>query len=389
MTSTLSSITTSAVSATSSQLKLEVLPGWEEIATDWKSLELTIANERFACGSTWVKSWLDQYQSSITPYFLKFTSEDRLIATVLVVGSTHCKEGPFSLRTLHLGTAGEAHGHSACIEYNTLLCAKQDRPQVLALLLEWMHKQKQYNEIRLDGIEHDLLEEVQSLKTPSTALELTERMCRSMEFAAVREADQMVIDQLGKSTRQNLRRRIRKMGEPHVEWATSTDQALRIFQELVELHQQRWTEAGQPGAFASERFYRLQESYIKAGHASGACHLARVRIEGSTLGCVYYWNDRNRLLDYVSGFASFSEFPSGGLVTHYLCLEDALVRGFTGYDFLVGDKQHKVNLGKTETPLYWVRFKKPHWKYIVLKTLRTIKRTLQSLRPQNVPPNSH
>ncbi|MDB4731430.1 GNAT family N-acetyltransferase, partial [bacterium] len=101
--------------------------------------------------------------------------------------------------------------------------------------------------------------------------------------------------------------------------------------------------------------------------------LFRVQHEEQTVGALMLLVDQNRMLDYLSGFADFSEKPSIGLITHYLCMEEGLKRGFDAYDFLVGEKQHKDNLSTHKNQLCWLSYSRPSMKNSTMKTLRKVK----------------
>ena len=97
------------------------------------------------------------------------------------------------------------------------------------------------------------------------------------------------------------------------------------------------------------------------------------------MGCLFLLVDRGRMLDYLSGLASFDQKPSPGLVAHYLCQCEALRRGFTAYDFLVGDKRHKDNLSTHTQILAWTRLVRPTVKNRLVSVLTQLKRLVRPL----------
>ncbi|MGC4049844.1 MAG: GNAT family N-acetyltransferase [Paludibaculum sp.] len=189
------------------------------------------------------------------------------------------------------------------------------------------------------------------------------------------------IELLGRSTRQNLRRLLRKYETIETTWAETLDEADEIFSELVQLHQARWIASGQPGAFASERFEAFQRQLLVQGFVDQMVVLFRARHNGETVGCLMLLVDRGRLLDYLSGFASFEQKPSPGLVSHYLCLSQAAGRGYRAYDFLVGDKRHKDNLSTDVQQLAWATWRRRTLRNTAIDCLKAIKK----LRPQKNP----
>ena len=113
--------------------------------------------------------------------------------------------------------------------------------------------------------------------------------------------------------------------------------------------------------------------------------LFRARHEGETVGCLLLLVDRGRMLDYLSGFASFEQKPSPGLVTHYLCLSEAARRGYRAYDFLVGDKRHKDNLSTDVQQLSWATWRRPTLRNKAIDLLKAVKKLRGDKKPGVTP----
>jgi CelD/BcsL family acetyltransferase involved in cellulose biosynthesis len=239
-----------------------------------------------------------------------------------------------------------------------------------------------FDEFRIDGWSAN---EFPEWRLPEANCLVTARESRYFDLRSLRHEGGDPIDRLGRSTRQNLRRLIRKYGAIETTWARDCDEADDIFEELVSLHQARWKSAGQPGAFASTRFKEFQRTLIVRGLMGRTVVLFRARHEGTTIGCLMLLVDRNRLLDYVSGFASFEQKPSPGLVTHFLCLSEAARRGFDAYDFLVGDKRHKENLSTHSHQLAWASWRRPTWRNSLINGLKRLKPLLARASAASTP----
>jgi len=370
---------------TAAALTWRILPASRvhEALAIWRRLELTLQNQSLSCCSTWVDQWLQVYGHVVRYRFLIVEDETMPVAIVLVVESRQ-QVGPVQVRTLHLGTAGEPQPGSVCVEYNRLLIQPDYRQAVLAGLMQYVQANRRWEQLRLDGFTAD---DLALWQQGFPQAEIRWRDSRFCDLAAVRAAGGDLLSQLGRSTRSNLRRRLKHYGTLECEWAENLEQASDILQELIQLHQARWQAAGQPGAFASSRFLEFQQSGSLRLFLEQRVVLFRVRHEGATVGCLLLLNDGNRLLDYLSGFASFDEKPSPGLTTHYLCMEQALRRNFAAYDFLVGDKRHKDNLSNAVTQLGWLTCTRPSLKMQALQGLRILKRRAGSLlrKPAHAP----
>jgi CelD/BcsL family acetyltransferase involved in cellulose biosynthesis len=345
---------------------------------EWRALESRLSDVPMACSHLWTGTWLRVYRDLVSSSILTAEHDGRTVGACLVTRGQGQKAGPIPIRTLHIGTAGEPHGHSVCVEYNALLVDRPYRPALIAAVQTWLKSQSRVDEVRLDGWPADELTDW-NWSTPANESRL--RDCKYFDLDKSREAKLEPIELLGRSTRQNLRRLLRKYDGIETTWAESLDDADDIFTEMTVLHQARWNALGQPGAFASPRFEAFQRQLLVQGFDEQKIVTFRARHAGQTVGCLMLIVDRGRLLDYLSGFAPFDEKPSPGLVTHYLCLSEAARRCFHAYDFLVGDKRHKDNLSTDVRQLAWSTWRRRTLRNFAVDALKHVKKLRDSKKP--------
>lgn len=350
----------------------------EWVLSQWRELEIRLGNRAVACSADWTEAWLKFFGRTVRYHFVVATADDRIRGIALVVQSKNLRRGPFQVKSVHLGTAGENDRESVCVEYNRLLVEEDYRPTFEDIVLKHIQQELDYDELSFDGFDASYLNHVfETLDTSTLRIEES----RYFDLKAARESNGDVISNLGKSTRANIRRRLREIqkehGEINVNWASDLSDADDIFAELVELHQARWESVGQLGAFASDRFRDFQHELAARLLPENRLVLARLAAGQKTIGCLLLLVDNNRLLDYVSGLADFQSIPSPGLISHYLCMEEALHRGFDAYDFLIGEKRHKENLGKSVNQLVWASVKRPTLKNVAISSLRSMKKAFQ------------
>ncbi|QDT55388.1 hypothetical protein Pan44_34310 [Caulifigura coniformis] len=337
----------------------------------WRELESRLGNVPMMCSHLWTSAWLRTYRDLIPSTILTVSHEGQTVGAALITRGAGQKAGPIPLRTLHVGTAGEPLGHSVCVEYNGLLAVRAHRPALIAAVQAWMSEQSGVDEVHLNGW---AAEEIAEWNWPAGPTESRIRECRYFDLAKPREAGLEPLELLGRSTRQNLRRLLRRYGAIETTWAESLEEADDVFSEMVTLHQARWVASGQPGAFASHRFEGFQRQMLVQGFDDRKVVLFRARHEGETVGCLMLLVDRGRLLDYLSGFASFEQKPSPGLVTHYLCLSEAARREYRAYDFLVGEKRHKDNLSTDAQQLTWATWRRRTLRNSTIDLLKGLKK---------------
>jgi CelD/BcsL family acetyltransferase involved in cellulose biosynthesis len=348
----------------------------------WRELEFRLAAPlpevgprpvpSYACSADWTANWLRHYGAIVPHKILTLTSDSGQVHGVCLVAQSKIRKGPFVLKQWHLGTAGEPGGHSVCVEYNRTLCDAAHHAEFRSLIAEWLLAHGR-DGVALDGLAPEEwagfaphLPSAKALAVPSKYFDLTK----------ARTAGTDVLSQLGRSTRQNLRRKLRDYGDVETTWAEDVETAHEIFDELVELHQARWQAIGKPGSFSSERFTAFQRDLLTQWIPQKRIVAFRVRHAGETVGCLVLLIDGRRVLDYFSGFISFEKKPSPGMVTHLLCMQEALARGYDAYDFLVGDKQHKDNLSTDETSILWAEQQPNTWKLRAFHAVRETKRAV-------------
>jgi len=350
----------------------------------WQALEARVApSAGLACGWTWTSAWLDHF-GDIVPHRFLIAERDRVpVGAALLTEGVGRRRGPFAVRTLHVGTAGEPPDQSVYVEYNRLLTAAEDRADFARAVVAAVRRQPGWEELRLDGFAPD---DAQALLAAEPRLVATRLPSPVMELDRVRATGGDVLDALRSSVRWRIRRSLRALGPLDIEWAADTGTALEIFEELVHLHQARWVAAEHPGAFAHARVRAFHRSLIPRLMERGEVVLFRVRAGDATVGCLYSHVEHGRLLAYQSGFARTGDNRiKPGLTVHLLCMQACLQRGLQDYDLLAEADRYKRELATTEGELVWAHAPRLRPRPLVLHAVRQVReRTLKArgLAPQ-------
>ena len=377
----------------------DILPGplvleWHEAAeltevlARWRELYDTLQRgQALSCSPEWVTTWLEQYGSRIPYRFVSGRDADgRLRAMTLLTEGIDQYDGPFPLRTLHLGTAGEPAEDSVCVEYNSVLADPPWHAAFLRDLLAAVTADSSWDELRFDGFALDDFA-IAEKAIHRLRLRSDVRTVDSWYFDldTTRAEGLSVIDALGYSTRKHLRRNLRWYGEaggePVGQWAETVEEAEDIFNELIALHQARWNSAGKPGSYASAPFTNFHRELLRKLVPEGRMVLYRVTCGDETVGCVQLLVDGRRVLSYQSGFAPYADRRSPGLVVDALCIEECLQRGYAAYDFLGGESEHKQKLSTDRRSLVWARLKRSRLKYVVARAGRLLKHGSRATTP--------
>jgi hypothetical protein len=325
------------------------------IAKLWQEIEGRVGTGGLACSWAWTETWLRHY-GDLVPHRFVVGERGEPCAIALLTEGVSITRGPFRIRTLHLGTAGESETETVRVQYNRVLAGRSDRDAFTRGVIDLASASDlQWDEFHLDGFSAD---EVPALFEPASSFVAHRRVCYVTELAAIRDAGQTVLTALDSHAAKKIRRSIRYVEQAHgpiqVDWAESLEQAREIFDEMVTLHQARWALEGQTGAFASARFAGFHREIVDRLFPLGSVLLSRVRAGDVTLGCDYSFIERNRVLAYQWGLAQLPDKrPSVGLITGVASMQEALRRGIDEYDWLAGDAYYKRQLTTTERELIW------------------------------------
>lgn len=328
----------------------------QEASEIWQRLELAHGGGGLTSGWTWTSAWLRHYGDIVAHRFVVAECEGEPVGIALLTRGTAFKRGPITVRSIHIGTAGEPNDSTVRVEYNRLLVDPRHRVDFAALLLRSAGRVGfACDELWLDGFAPD---ELSAFVVAEPALELDRAVCHVADLRPVAASNSHILDHLRRHTASKIRRSMRRieesLGPISVEWATSMDQAREMFAELCALHQERWQRDGQPGVFHSERFTGFHRDLIDELFGQGRIVLARVHAGSETLGCDYGFIEHGRVLSYQWGIRQFEDSRlSPGLVVGASIMQEAAMRGLVEYDWLAGDVLYKKELSTTTRELVW------------------------------------
>ncbi len=335
----------------------------------WSSLEALLPPSPLACSRIWTETWLAHYSQSVDYRFAVLLRGEIPCGIALLTRSQSSQRWP-GVNVWHVGTAGEADADSVCVEYNGLLCQEDMREPFFQEISSTVAQVLHGHAVAWDGFATDDLPIVNDPAPQST------RQCklaRYFDLTALRTTGSEPITGLGDSTRKGIRQNLRDYGRVDVEWADSVAAAHAIFDELIELHQQRWTAVGQPGCYASSTFTAFHRTLIDRLVPKQLLALVRVRAGGQTLGCTQLLIDRNRALVYQGGRLQSGGKQSPGLIVDYQSLVETWRRGFDAYDFMAGDSIHKKRMTNCTATLVWREERWPNWRWTTRDIARSVR----------------
>jgi CelD/BcsL family acetyltransferase involved in cellulose biosynthesis len=264
---------------------------------------------------------------------------------------------------LHLTSFGDRQIDSPFIEYNGLLVEQDAAERVsramldrLAALPRASRRDGGWRLLSLPGIDQDLCRLLAD--SGLVVAERTRRPAPFVDLGSIRPLGTDFLATRSRNFRWQVRRSLRlfaEQGPVRLERAQTLDEAFVVFDQMKELHQRRWTERGQRGAFSSKFFERFHRRLIATAWADGKIDLLRLKVGDATVGCLYNFLHGGAVYAYQSGFHFTADARlKPGLVCHCLAIERYLATDLQRYLLLAGESDYKSSLASGFDLLDWV-----------------------------------
>lgn len=344
----------------SSGISVDVVPPVERdsVGSLWEGLEADGADPGLFASWQWTRTWLEHFGASVPHCFAVVRSGREPLGAALLTFDSY-RRGPFTFRRVHFGTAGEPSDDTVFVERNRLLARPADVTQVAAALIQFVGTLRRVDEVTMDGF---MVTDAAALIAADSEWLLEPEFCSVVDLTAASGNDVGALFSAG--VRKELRRAERSLGPLTVEWAKDESTGHELLDQLISVHQARWTAKGQRGAFASQRMQRFHHALVSQWVPSGRLALMRVTSRHGLLGVRYAFAEGDRLLGYQSAWAvPLDRHISPGLVLQYAVLQEAQQRGYTCFDYLAGTSELKRRLSTGGYELMWGSRRRPRLRW--------------------------
>ncbi|MEW9798975.1 GNAT family N-acetyltransferase [Alteromonas sp. CYL-A6] len=336
----------------------DLYPGWEQLL------------KRAACdplfnSPLWVDTWIKHYWQ---PHW------------ILKVNYAVCNDEVVAIVPLYVQPSSSALLPSVCFLLG------QGEPEVAEIASE-------YQDVIVNPDYASALHKDIALFLTQAAGEFRGRalLSTSMVTAALsslpcttRHATRYIIDKtnwtrslMTKNLRSQVKRAENKLKKTvHQFYWVHRDKKKQAFSQLARLHNKRWHQRSQTGAFSGNQFLSFHQNLIKKNDVT---RLAVLAIEDEIICIHYYFERDNTLYFYQSGWdPDTSTHFSPGLLLHCWAIENTNCQY---YDFMMGAENHsyKSRFGASRVPMVSITLPLS----FVAKTfasLRHIKARLQGLK---------
>jgi CelD/BcsL family acetyltransferase involved in cellulose biosynthesis len=163
------------------------------------------------------------------------------------------------------------------------------------------------------------------------------------------------LQRISTNTRHQARRWLREAERANVvfELASSSQDTEVFFDQLVQLHQQRWNSVGKRGCFASPRFSEFHRTLAHLWVPTGKAILGRLSLAERPIAVLYGFVAGSKFDFYQSGILleETDAIRSPGNVAHLRLMKTLAEVGITKYDFLRGCSSYKERLATDHASL--------------------------------------
>ena len=159
------------------------------------------------------------------------------------------------------------------------------------------------------------------------------------------------LGRLGKKSRHEFRRKLRRASAVGEIRLTESDDPLRDLDEFIDLHQKRWGDAGlfpaTPGGDASRLFARRLFELID----DDTIKLTFLTVGERRVAAAIHFETRDRLFHYNAGTDPGARGLSPGVVLVAKLIERAIEKGIRQFDFMRGAEPYKYEWGAVNEPV--------------------------------------
>ena len=304
----------------------------------------------------WVENWLATLPKEV-PVKLAVLFSGSTARCAFFLGSTRATRGPSQQRVYRLNRTGNEDydriyiGHDSGLQLTPNACTLQ---QVIDCLpADW--DELQFGTFSADGN----LPAHMKVTAPYEVAVATRQPAPYVDLNAVRTNPGGHLAMLQPNVRGQVKQANRlyeARGELRCEVAHSLPQAIRIYEELIALHQEWWRKRRQRGVFDFNYFRLFHRRLIENRFATGEIQLMRVSCGAATVGCLYNFAFRGVVYFYQSGFALEEDTRmKPGYVCHMEAIRYCARAGYNKYDFLGGVEGYKERLATHQGQIVWAK----------------------------------
>jgi CelD/BcsL family acetyltransferase involved in cellulose biosynthesis len=332
---------------------------WDAIRDDWNILYASSPYSSVPLDFVWLRGWWRVYGALYGKAGLRVVTIRRgskLVGAIPLYVSRGLGNS-LGARHLRFISTGEEEHEETCPDYMNLLCLPGEEDVCANAIwsevgrMDWDHLEF------LDLTEDSPL--LRGITLPHDARSFSRGSC---PIADLTDGFEAYLKRLSLKSRQQARRALREGERAGAQFElVDAVHAAGAFDDLVRLHQERWTLDGKPGVFAAARFTEFHRNLIQEWLPSGRAVLARLSLAGAPVAVLYGFVNGRKFDSYQLGARREpgSLVHSPGILASLLLMRTLTERGVNAYDFLRGSSSYKQQQATRENQLVGVQIWRP------------------------------
>jgi CelD/BcsL family acetyltransferase involved in cellulose biosynthesis len=320
----------------------------ERLADDWDRLWASTEPAPPMLEGAWVRRWWQQHGAGTE--LLLFVLRDAAGAPCAIAPLYRRRaldRLSLGLRTIAFIGMGEPRSDEVYGEYHAWLGPPAARAELSARLVEWLKSDSGWDRLLLPNLSAaSRIHEQLVMPLGPTTMAVEAQPLPSFRTPA-RPLDGYLAALSSSSMRRKLKRSVKVAGERGLRFvrASSLEEGRAMFDEIANLHQQRWQEKGKPGVFSSPTFRAFHDDMIAHYARHDRLWIVGLSDGRSLIAGRYCIETRGVLYDYVSGVQGMEDNQlNPGLLLHILTIDAAAAAGLKAYDLMGGDYDFKRRL---------------------------------------------
>jgi CelD/BcsL family acetyltransferase involved in cellulose biosynthesis len=142
--------------------------------------------------------------------------------------------------------------------------------------------------------------------------------------------------------------------------------------EMFDLHEQRWVDAGQDGAFADLRRRSFYRDVARLALSRGALRLSYLEWRGRRVAYQFGIVEGERYYQMQEGYAPELADMRVGVALRAMSIQRLIAEGVRHYDFMGGESRHKRDWGGKSRACTTIAFALPRWRAKLAYGLRAL-----------------
>ena len=344
--------------------------------------------DSFFISSSWIDSWLKTFNEVVsrkkeinTRIILLIVKIDNKPVATFFCGITHCKKlNFFGGKKAYLGATGIQEVDNIYIEKNNIVSSSDDWYVDINKILSYLGVDR----LSIPGVDHDSWQTIskQFMINKKNSI-INSVLTYVVNLDEVRNSSNGYLGTLSPNKKRQINRTIKYYGRVEdfsIDIPVSLEDALKTFDNLVDLHDSQWQKKIKKSFFANKIVHGFHHDLISRSWSDDTIGIYGIKIKKTVIGYIYGFFSNNTFYFYQSAFSySDDNKVKTGLLCHAILMDYLAESGLGRYDFLAGEAQYKKSLSNSSYSMNWVDIYRYRWQCGLVSVLRSYRKKFNHL----------